>query len=229
MRNRVGGAALAASGATGVTAVVTAANRLGALSVTTLAASPREVGEGRVWLLLSSGLLADRPAIPSLLGFWIVGFAVLLVCSLRVAAGVAVGGHTLSALGVYGVIGLARLLDPHAFASIVTLSDYGLSAMIAAWLGALACVFWRRHPARLARVLIIAGSIGCAGIGLALRPQITFLDTEHLVAYGIGVVLADGAIRAWLVRTPRRLGTAAASVALASPRLLRTARELSGR
>jgi hypothetical protein len=229
MVNRVGGAALAASGATGMTAVVTAANRLGALSVTTLAATPREVGEGRVWLLLSSGLLADRPAIPSLLGFWIVGFAVVLACSVRVAAGVAVGGHLVSALGVYGVIGLTRLLDPHAFASVITLSDYGLSAMIAAWLGAIACVFWRRHPARLSRVLIVAGSIGCAGIGLALRPQLTFLDTEHLLAYGVGVALASGTVRAWLTSTPRRLGTAAASAALASPRLLRTARELSGR
>jgi hypothetical protein len=225
MRDRVGGAALAASGATGVTAVVTAANRLGALSVTTLAATPREVGERRVWLLFSSGLLADRPAIPSLLGFWIVGFAVLLVCSVRVA----VGGHTLSALGVYGAIGLTRLLDTHSFASVVTLTDYGLSAMIAAWLGALACVFWRRHPARISRALIVAGSIGCAGIGLAFRPNVTFLDTEHLLAYGIGVVLADGAIRAWLLRTPRRLGTAAAGLALASPRLLRTGRALSGR
>lgn len=211
MRECVRGAAVAASATTAVTTAVTAANRVGALSVATLAATPREVGEGKVWLVLTSGLLADRPAVPSLVGFWLVGFAVLLVVSARVAAGVALGGHTLSALGVYGVVGLARLLDPHAFASVVGLADYGLSAMIAAWLGAIACVLWRRYPGRGRRVLVALGSVGCAGIGLALRPQVTFLDTEHLLAYAIGAALASEAVRRRLARPTKRLVAATAT------------------
>ena len=159
------------------------------------------MGEGKLWLLLTSGLLADRPAVPSLLGFWLVGFAVLLLVSPKVVAGVALGGHTLSALAVYGVIALTRVLDPHAFASVLRLADYGLSAMIAAWLGAIASVFWKRHPAQLARVLIVLGSAGCAGIGLALRPDLTFLDSEHLVAYAVGVALANVRVRRALARS----------------------------
>jgi dienelactone hydrolase len=218
MRVRV--AALAASAVTGVTAAVTAGNRLGDVSVSTLASTPQEIGEGRVWLILSSGLLADRPAVPSLIGFWIVGFAVLLVCSVRVAAEAAVGGHVLSALGVYAVIGLARMVDPQAFASVTRLADYGLSAMIAAWLGAIARVWWSRYPTRLARSLVAMGSVGCAGIGLALRPDVTFLDSEHLLAYAVGVLLAGATARRRLAVRPRRLvaattGTLFAVVALA--------------
>jgi hypothetical protein len=192
---------VAASAVTAVTAVVTGTNRAGLLPVSTLAATPQSVGEGKLWLLLTSGLLADRPAVPSIVGFWLVGFAVLLLLSPRVVAGVALGGHTLSALAVYGVIALTRVLDPQAFASVLKLADYGLSAMIAAWLGAIACVFWRRHPSRIARVLIVLGSAGCAGIGLALRPDLTFLDSEHLVAYGVGVALANARVRVALART----------------------------
>ncbi len=204
--------ALTASAMTGATAVVTIANRLGELPLSTLSATPQSIGEGRVWLLASSALLADRPAIASLLGFWIVGFAVLLVCSARVAAGAAVGGHVFSALGVYGVIGLARVADPHAFASVVHAADYGLSAIIAAWLGAIARVLWSRHPDRVARLLVVLGSLGCAGIGLLLRPDVTFLDTEHVFAYGVGVALADEAVRRSLARPSRQLVAATASL-----------------
>jgi hypothetical protein len=208
---RVRGAALAVSAATAVSAVVTCANRFGDLPVSRLAASPESIGEGRVWLVLSSALLADRPAVPSLIGFWIVGFAALLVLSARVVAGAAVAGHTLSALGVYGVVGAARLLDPNAFASVVHLSDYGLSAIIAAWLGSIGRVLWARHPAARARLAIAVGALGCAGIGLAFRPDLTFLDSEHVVAFAIGAAVAD--VRVWqsFARPARRLVAVTAS------------------
>jgi hypothetical protein len=207
---------LTASAATGATALVTVANRLGELSVSSLAASPEAIGDGKVWLIASSGLLADRPAVLSLVGFWIVGFAALLVCSARVVAGVAVGGHMLSALGIYGVIGLVRLADPHAFGAVMHVADYGLSAMIAAWLGAISCIVWRRHSGRLHRTLVVVGSLGCAGIGLLFRPDVTFLDSEHVLAYAIGIALADATLRRRLVRPSRRLVAATASLLLAS-------------
>jgi hypothetical protein len=206
---------LAASAATGVAALVTGATRVGELPVSTLAASPQAVGDGRVWLILTSGSLADRPVVPSLLGFWLVGFAVLLFCSVGVAVGVAVAGQVLSALAVYGVVGLARLVDPQAFASVVELADYGLSAMIAAWLGAIARVLWAQHPRAAAQVAIALGSLGCAGIGLAFRPTVTFLDSEHVVAFAIGAVLADVKVRTALARSPRRLVAVTASMLVA--------------
>src|SRR5262249_6728940 len=145
--------------------------------------------EGRLWLLLTSGLIADPPVAPSLVGFWLVCATALAVCPARVGVRVAVVGHTVSALAVYAVIAAARVSDPTAFASVVALPDFGLSAMIAAWLGAIARVLWRRFPSRRAHALVALGSLGCAGIGLAFRPDVTFLDSEHLVAFAIGVAL----------------------------------------
>src|SRR5438046_561579 len=55
--------------ATAVAGAVTAANRAGWLDLAHLAASPRAVAEGKLWLLLTSGVIADRPWLPSLLGF----------------------------------------------------------------------------------------------------------------------------------------------------------------
>jgi hypothetical protein len=205
---------LAASAATGVVAGVTVANRLGDLSQPTLAATPRAVGDGRVWLILGSAAIADRPAVASLVGFWIVALATLLVCSARLCAGVAVAGHALSALGVYAAIGLARVADPGAFASVVQLADYGVSAIIAAWLGAIARVLWSRYPDWVCRLLVALGSAGCAGIGLALRPGVTFLDTEHLLAYAIGAALVERRLWRRLVRPSRRFVTAMATVVL---------------
>jgi hypothetical protein len=213
---RIGRAALTASAATGATAGVTVANRLGDLPVSTLAATPRVIGDGRLWLIPSSGLLADRPAIPSLVGFWIVAIAVLVICSVRVVVGAAIAGHTLSAFGVYGIIGLARLADPDAFASMMRVADYGLSAIIAAWLGATARVLWARYPTRLHHGLIAVGSIACAGIGLAFRPDVTFLDSEHILAYAIGIALADGTVTRRLVYPTRRIAAAMAGLLLAT-------------
>jgi len=213
-RSRVVRAVLAASAATGISAAVTLANRIGELSLSPLAASAQAIGDGKIWLIGTSGLIADRPAVPSLIGFWVVGLAVLLVCSMRVAVGVAVGGHTLSALGVYGVIGVTRLVDPHAFSAVVQMADYGLSAMIAAWLGAIARVFWARSPSHLNRLLIALGSLACAGVGLAFRPDVTFLDSEHLLAYAIGVALADQPLRRRLTKPARQLAAATASLVL---------------
>jgi len=201
-----------ATAVTAVSAVVTVANRFGELPLSSISSSPAAVGEGKVWLLVSSAVIADRPALVSLLGFWIVGFAAFAICSARVVAGVAVGGHLLSALCIYSLIGLARLTRPDAFASVMHVSDYGLSAIIAAWIGAIASVMWARHQAATARVLVVAGTLVCAGVGLLFRPDMTFLDTEHLVAYAFGAVLASERARQVLARSPQRLAAAAASL-----------------
>ena len=169
---------------------MTVANRFGELPLSAVASSPAAVGEGKLWLFASSAVIADRPALVSLLGFWIVGFTAFAICSARVIAGVAVGGHLFSALCIYSLIGLARLARPDAFGSVMHVSDYGLSAIIAAWIGAIASVMWRRirprrHSACRRRSLL------CAGVGLLFRPDLTYLDTEHLVAYAFGALLAS--------------------------------------
>jgi hypothetical protein len=208
-------AALAATCATTVAAAVTGLNRLGELPLASIAASPQAVADGKAWLLVTSGLIADRPLVPSLAGFWLVGLAALLLCSARVVALVAVLGHTLSAVSVYALIAITRLFDPVAFSSVFQLADYGLSAMIGAWIGAIARVLWSRTTTTRGRAAIVLGSLGCAGIGLACRPDVTSLDSEHLVAFAIGASLADEGVRRRLARSPRRLLAVAAGRTLA--------------
>jgi hypothetical protein len=201
-----------ATTATAISAAGTVANRFGELPLSSVSSSPAAAGEGKLWLLASSAAIADRPALVSLLGFWIVGVAAFALCSARVVAGVAVGGHLFSTLCIYCLIGLARLARPDAFASVMHISDYGLSAILFAWIGAIASVMWSRHPAAMARVLVVVGTLVCAGVGLLFRPDLTFLDTEHLVAYGFGALLASDRVRRSLVRSPQRLVAAAASL-----------------
>src|SRR5438132_7275157 len=112
----------------------TAVTRLDGVSLASLAATPGAVGEGKVWLLLTSAVVADTPWLPSLLGFGVVLVGVLWVLPPRKVVEAAVAGQFLSTLVVYGIIGAARLVDGHAFASVLGVQDYGLSAMIAAWI-----------------------------------------------------------------------------------------------
>jgi hypothetical protein len=182
------------------------------MPLSSVAATPRVVGDGRWWLLLTSGLLADTPWLPSLLGFAIVLAVALCVLPARRVAAAGAAGQVLSALAVYGVIALARLRDPHAFGSVVDVEDFGVSALIAAWIGAIACALWTRAAGLRNHVFVAAACLGCLGIGLACRPTITFLDSEHLVAFAIGVVVASS----WLSRVvvPVRKAVATAIAAL---------------
>jgi uncharacterized membrane protein YeaQ/YmgE (transglycosylase-associated protein family) len=142
-------------------------------------------------LLLTSGVVADRPWLASLLGFAIVGFAALSVARVRVVVLAALAGQVLATLAVYGFLGLARTIDHGAFAALENTPDIGLSAIIAAWIGVVAQVLWRRHRSRGAHVLIVLGCVGCALIGFAFRPNLTALDSEHLVAFALGVAIAS--------------------------------------
>jgi lambda repressor-like predicted transcriptional regulator len=171
---------------TGAAGTATAANRAGLVGLTTLAASPHAIAEGKVWLLLTSGVVADRPWLPSLLGFAIVAFAVLSLAPLRVVIAAALGGQVLATLLVYGFLGGARLVDADAFSALLDAPDIGLSAIIAAWIGVIAAVLWRRHRTPQAHVFVCLGCIACVFIGLAFRPNLTVLDSEHLVAFALG-------------------------------------------
>ena len=175
---------------TGVAATMTAATGLGWISSSSLAASPSAIAKGRLWLLVTSGLIADRPWLASLIGFAIVAFAALWAAPVRVVVASALAGHILATLAVYGMLGVAREVDHDAFASLVDKADVGLSAIIAAWIGVVAHALWVRYDSPRAHVLNALGCIGCALIGFAFRPDLTALDSEHLVAFAMGVAIA---------------------------------------
>lgn len=176
--------------ATAIAGLVTIGTRSGAIELSQLAASPKAVADGRLWLLLTSGVVADRPWLPSLLGFAIVGFAALSVASARVVVAAALAGHVVATLVVYGFLGVAEAVDAGAFGSLVGRPDIGLSAIIAAWIGVVSQLYWRRRPTRRAHVLNALGCVGCALIGFAFRPDVTVLDSEHLVAFALGAAVA---------------------------------------
>jgi hypothetical protein len=186
----------------------TAANQLGIVRVTSLAATPQAVGEGKVWLLLTSAILADTPWLPSLLGFAVVLVGVLYVLPPRHVIVAALAGQFLSTLFVYGTIGAARLVDPHAFSSVLGVQDYGLSAMIAAWIGGVAGVAWGRYRAWR----VIAGCLVCLGVGLAFRPTLTFLDSEHVVAFVIGIAVVRVSFARFTMPARRAAAVAVAAV-----------------
>jgi len=177
-------------GATAIAGLVTLANRIGWIGISSIAATPSAIAKGKVWLLLTSGVIADRPWLASLLGFAIVASAALAVAPVRAVVAAALAGHVLATLAVYGALGVAREFDKDAFASVLHTPDLGLSAIIAAWIGVVSQWFWRRYRSPRARVLDALGCVGCALIGFAFRPDVTVLDSEHIVAFAMGVAIA---------------------------------------
>ncbi len=169
---------------------VTAVTRHGQVAVRTFAATPRSLPEGRVWLLVTSAFVADRPVAASILGFLVVGVAAVWICGPRVAWIAAASGQVFSAAIVYVAIGLVRLVEPSAFQSAVTLRDFGTSAIIAAWIGAIAYVIWSGgRPGPAAALCIVSALIGwyCKG-------TLTVLDWEHLFALALGAASARYAL-----------------------------------
>jgi hypothetical protein len=169
--------------ATGLISLATALTRLNQLPLRELAATPASFADGRLWLLVTSALVADRPAFASLAGFLVVGVTTVAICGPRVAWIAAAAGHVVSAAVVYVAIGLVRLTEPAAFANVLHLPDYGTSAVIAAWIGAIAAVLWRRQRRAGAVALVVVSAL----LGWLCKGTLTWLDTEHAVALAIGV------------------------------------------
>jgi len=176
-----GGASVLA--ATGLISAGTALTRLGQLPLRELAATPASVSDGRVWLLVTSALVADKPAFASISGFLVVGLAAVWLCGPRVAWIAAAAGHVASAAAVYTAIGLVRLAFPTAYEQVLYLGDYGTSAIIAAWIGAIATVLWLRGRRAGAVGLVVVSAL----VGWLCKGSLTVLDTEHAVALAIGV------------------------------------------
>ena len=194
--------AAALAGLTGAISVVTVVNRLGAIDVRTLAATPQQLADGRVWLLLTSAVLADKPAVASVLGFLVVGVAALMLCGGRVLWISALLGQVGATVAVYLGIALVRLLHHGAYDGALTHPDYGTSAIIAAWIGAIAAVAWRPRRRREALALVLVAAL----VGWLSKNTLTILDAEHGFALVAGIATAGQTIPAlthYLGRTER--------------------------
>jgi hypothetical protein len=178
--------ALSVALATGAVSTITVLNRLGSLPLRDLAASERAVGEGRAWLLVTSAFVADRPAVPSIAGLALVGLAALAFCGVRLLWAAAALGHVGGTVAVYAGLALAHAADHRLATRALEAADYGTSAIIAAWIGVIAYAVWRRGSGAAALSLCVLSGL----VGWLFRPDLDVLDTEHIVALGIGVALA---------------------------------------
>jgi membrane associated rhomboid family serine protease len=87
---------------------------------------------------------------------------------------------------------VARLVDPGAFQRLVTAPDYGVSAICAAWLGAVAGTGWQKRGESIRRAAIVLGCVAAASLAWFVRGRgLDVLDSEHVFAFGIGVAAAN--------------------------------------
>jgi hypothetical protein len=175
---------------------VTAAEHARLIPLSDVSSSPHAVAEARLWSLLTSALLVSSPLFWSLVSFALFAAVTLRFCGARVLLISGLAGHIASTLVVYALLALTRTFDPRAFEALLKAPDYGVSAVSAAWLGAMASVSWRaryRTPrGRIATALVV---VGIALFGVYLRRHVGFFDLEHVVAFAIGVVAAVGLSR----------------------------------
>jgi hypothetical protein len=173
---------------------VSAAGRLGA-SVP----SPRDVGasvdaveDGKVLRLLSSGLVVDG-GLP-LLQVLVLAAIVALVISREGAMrwwAAALAGHILSAVIAYLLILVAAALGSGSADMTSARLDYGISAVLAASVGALLVSSFAGmrgarggHPATSADRWIAAGCV--LSLAVWIPVSIGWLDVEHVLAFLLG-------------------------------------------
>jgi hypothetical protein len=172
-------------------AAMTAAAHAGFVSVNTLAASPERFAQGRVWLLVSNGVLVQRPLLLSLISFALLSLFTLYLCGPRIYVASTVVGHVGATLLAYAVVAAAFALDRGAIRSVLNMPDYGVSAIQASWIGAIAATSWRRHGQTLrGRVLIVLACLAVTAFAWMLRSDLTLLDLDHLFAFVIGASFA---------------------------------------
>jgi hypothetical protein len=193
--------------------LLTALERVGTVPLKSLAASPSEVADGRLWLLVTNGTVAADPLLWSLLSFCGLAFLTLALCGWRILWLAALIGQTFSTLLGYSIIELAQLVDPGAFQRLVTAPDYGVSAISAAWLGAMAAVGWRKRGESIGRAAIVLGCVAAACLAWFVRGRgLDVLDSEHLFAFAIGVAATSAIATRPLFRLPHGLKIVGGSV-----------------
>jgi hypothetical protein len=188
--------------------VVVSVLYLAAVSPVPFASTPDGVIDGQLWQLLASGLViatADRTAaIESIVLLVLVLAAALRVASPRRVVTVALTAHVASTLVAYAALGIARTAGWEVGSDAVTTPDYGISCVVAGWLG---LVTVAARPALL-RIALLSLALWQFPFGGDLT------GFEHALAFITGLLLAPptndspfGRQLAWRHRPPRhRLG-----------------------
>jgi hypothetical protein len=195
MLRRPGAAALAAY----LLAVAILSSLAGAsvFSESAFASSPLKFEAGKFWLLFTNAFICAGPRGASFFAVVLFGLIALSVCGSRILWTAAALGHLFSTLCVYSMIALTRFVDPGAFENVLSGRDVGVSAICAAWLGAVAATGWRKPGrARNGKVAIVTALVAIGTIAYAVNPHLTALDADHVFAFAIGAAVALVPVRA---------------------------------
>jgi hypothetical protein len=169
---------------------LTVATASRALRVDALASSPSKIDHGKVWVLFTSALVVQHPILISLASFIALGALVILVCGTQLFWIVGVVGHIGSTVLAYSAVAAVRAFDPGSYQALLTRPDYGVSAISAAWLGAVAAAAWRqRGQTTRGRIAIGLAVLAVAAFAYMIRGGITILDSDHVIAFTIGVAI----------------------------------------
>jgi hypothetical protein len=179
--------------------VVTILVRSDAISAADIDSNADAVADGHVLDLLTSGLAVDGSLVA-----WQIGLGALAAALVIRREGpvvwwlAALAGHVGSALITYALIGVATALGSASADASSDDPDYGISAVLAATLGALSA-----SGVRAGDRLIVA--VGIVAFVALLPFSIGWVDIEHPLAFGLGaaVVLGLGSHHARALRRQR--------------------------
>jgi len=172
------------------------------VSVHALACSPDAIVTGRLWTLVTSGLIVAGPPVPQLIMTAIVAVAVVRLAGPGMWWLSAIAGHFGATFVAYAGIAAVYAVQPSTAEGVVHAPDYGISAVWAATTGTLLVLLHRAgaHPRLTAACTfaLLGAFITLVGVDGELA------DVEHLLAFVIGLAVVA-------VRWPSgRLATVAA-------------------
>lgn len=171
-----------------------------------LHSSADRVAEGDLWLLLTSALnVVPELDVPQ---WFLLAASITVViwrCGPKLWWSVALAGHVGAAVISYIVIGLAVAIGSGSADTTASESDYGVSIVLAATLGALAASGFAVPSERRTRGDKVCIGLGLLGLAGMIAFSVGWYDMQHVLGYAIGFVfsgwLMERRIFAW--RRPR--------------------------
>lgn len=158
-------------------------------------ASADKVSDGDVWLLLTSALnVVPELDVPQLILLGGAMASVIWRHGPKLWWSVALAGHIGAALISYAVIGVAIALGSDSADVTAGQSDFGISIVLAATLGALAAGGFAvpaEDRSMADRAAIWIGLLGLLGM---IAFSVGWYDMQHVIGYAIGFVFAG-----WLI------------------------------
>jgi hypothetical protein len=159
----------------------------GSISVHALACSPDALATGRLWTLVTSGVIVAGPPAPQLVMTAIVAVAVVRLAGPGLWWLSAIAGHFGATFIAYAGIVAVYAVEPSTAEGVIHAPDYGISAVWAATTGTLLLLLHRAgaHPRLTAACTfaLLGAFIALVGLDGELA------DVEHLLAFVIGMAI----------------------------------------